>query len=274
MDGGGYAELAALALLAFLVLRHLSLKPSNERDWVAENRRMAFAEFDGDEVTLRNVRDFDWRSTRDFDERWTDWTFRPSEVTGIWLVLEYFDPKRKSIAHTLMSFEFEDGRRLACSIEVRREVGETYHPIKGMFRQYELLYVWTTEGDSIGVRARCRRKSKTHLFEGVVLGEDSHRKLLESFLRRTNALHEKPEWYHSITNTCTTNIVRHVNEVYPGRVPRAVAVLLPGLSPKLLKRNNLIRLDGSLEQTLESSLIDQRSAEWDGESDYGDWIRE
>ena len=273
MDWGDYAGLAALALLVFLVLRHLSLKPSNERDWVAENRRIAYAEFDGDEVTLRDVRDFDWRSTKDFDERWTDCTFRPSEVSGIWLVLEYFDPKRKSIAHTLMSFEFEDGRRLTCSIEVRREVGETYHPIKGMFRQYELLYVWATESDSIGVRARCRRKSKTHLFEGVVLGEDSHRRLLESFLNRTNSLYEVPEWYHSITNTCTTNIVRHVNEVYPGRVPKAVAVLLPGLSPRLLKRNNLIRLDGSLEQTLESSLIDQRSAEWDGECDFGDWIR-
>ena len=265
VDPADYAWLAGLAVILVLAIRHLSLKPSNEREWVVENRRMAYADFDGDEVTLRNV--------RDFDERWTDWTFRPSEVTAIWLVLEYFDPKRKPIAHTLMSFEFEDGRRLACSIEVRREVGETYHPIKGMLRQYELLYVWATESDSIGVRARCRRNSKTHLFEGIVLGEDNHRRLLESFLRRTNDLHDRPEWYHSITNTCTTNIVRHVNEVYPGRVPRAMSVLLPGLSPGLLKRNNLIRIDESLEQTLESSLIDQRSAEWDGESDFGDWIR-
>ena len=268
-----YAWLAGLAVILILALRHLSMKPSNEREWVVENQRMAYADFDGDEVTLRNVRDFRWRTTRDFDERWTDWTFRPSEVSAIWLVLEYFDPKRKPIAHTLMSFEFEDGRRLACSIEVRREVGETYHPLKGMLRQYELLYVWATESDSIGVRARCRRNSKTHLFEGIVLGEDNHRRLLESFLRRTNDLHDRPEWYHSITNTCTTNIVRHVNEVYPGRVPRAMSVLLPGLSPGLLKRNNLIRIDDSLEQTLESSLIDRRSAEWDGESDFGDWIR-
>ena len=183
MDPAEYAWLAGLAVILVITLRHLGLKPSNEREWVVENRRMAYADFDGDEVTLRNVRDFRWRTTRDFDERWTDWTFRPSEVTAIWLVLEYFDPKRKPIAHTLMSFEFEDGRRLACSIEVRREVGETYHPIKGMLRQYELLYVWATESDSIGVRARCRRNSKTHLFEGIVLGEDNHRRLLESFLR-------------------------------------------------------------------------------------------
>jgi len=265
--------LAVLVIIALVVMRHLGLKPSNERDWVVENKKMAYAEFDGDEVALSNVRDFGWRTTRDYDERWTEMRFRLSEVCKVWLVLEYFDPKRQPIAHTLISFEFEDGRRLACSIEVRREVGEVYHPLKGMLRQYELLYVWGTESDVIGVRARCRRKSKTHLFEGVVLGEDSHSRLLKSFLRRTNKLHDEPEWYHSITTACTTNIVRHVNEVYPGRVPRAIAVLLPGLSPKILERNNLIRLDGSLEQTMESSLIDQCSLDWDGESDYGNWIR-
>jgi hypothetical protein len=56
-------------------------------------------------------------------------------------------------------------------------------------------------------------------------------------------------------------------------VPRAVSILLPGLSPNLLERNNLIRIDKNLESTLESSLIDQKSVNWDNETDYGDWIR-
>ena len=272
MDWGSALIPVGLALVGVLIW-HFSKKPSNERDWVAENDRIAYAEYDGDEVVLRNVRDFNWRTTWDYDERWTEWKFKPSEVRKIWLILEYFAPKRKPIAHTLISFEFEDGRRLACSIEVRREKGETYHPIRGMLRQYELLYVWSTESDSIGVRARCRRKSKPHLFEGVVLGKGNHQRLLESFLHRTNCLYNTPEWYNSITNTCTTNIVGHVNEIYPGRVPRAVSILLPGLSPKLLERNNLIRIDEDLGRTLESRLIDQKSVEWDTEADYGDWIR-
>ena len=272
MDWGSAQILVGIALTAGLIW-HFSKKPSNERDWVTENGKIAFAEFKGEDVILKNVRNFKWRTTRDFDEQWERWRFKPSEVNKIWLILEYFDPKRKPIAHTLVSFEFKDGRRLACSIEVRREKGEVYHPIKGMLRQYELIYVWSTESDSIGVRGRCRRKSKTHLFEGVVLGEGNHQRLLESFLRRTNRLYDKPEWYNSITNTCTTNIVGHVNEIYPGRVPRAVSIFLPGLSPKLLEQNNLIQIDGDLGRTLESSLIDQRSVNWDDETDYGDWIR-
>ena len=178
------------------------------------------------------------------------------------------------MAHTIMSFEMRDGTRIACSIEVRRERGERYHPVKGLFRQYELIYVWATERDVIGVRTRCRKRSVTHLFEAVVLGPGNERRMLESYLKRTNKLSQSPEWYNTITNTCTTNIVRHVNEVYPGRVPRAVAVLPPGLSPKLLQRNNLVKIEGTIEETLMNSIIDERAKSWDGATDFGDWIRE
>ena len=98
--------------------------------------------------------------------------------------------------------------------------------------------------------------------------------MLESYLMRTNKLSESPEWYNTITNTCTTNIVRHVNEVYPGRVPRGLAILLPGLSPKILQRNNLVRMNGTIEETLQRSVIDERAKSWSGASDFGDWIRE
>ena len=72
----------------------------------------------------------------------------------------------------------------------------------------------------------------------------------------------KVRGYNTITNTCTTNIVRHVNEVYPGRVPRALAILLPGLSPKILQRNNLVRMNGTIEETLQRSIIDERAKSW------------
>jgi len=263
----------ALSFLIWLTLRHLSLRPSNDRSWVNDNERVATAEFDGDVVTIRNVRDFHWRTTRDFDERWIDVKINLDKMSKIWFVLEYFDPKKRQMAHTIMGFETEDGERIACSIEVRREKGERYHPLKGLFRQYELIYVWATERDVIGVRTRCRKKSVTHLFEAVVLGPGNERRMLESYLRRTNKLSEEPEWYNTITNTCTTNIVGHVNEVYPGRVPRAISILLPGLSPRLLHRNNLVKMTGTLEDTMEMSIIDERADSWDESSDFGDWIR-
>lgn len=281
VEAGGITSLVLAApailfliLICWLIVRHIRLRPSNERSWVNDNEKMATAEFEGDEVTIRNVRDFNWRSTRDYDEKWIDLKVSLDRVSKIWFVLEYFDPSRRQMAHTIMSFEMEDGTRLACSIEVRREKGEKYHPIRGMLKSYELIYVWATERDIIGVRTRCRKKSVTHLFEAVVLGPGNERRMLESYLRRTNKLSTDPEWYNTITNTCTTNIVRHVNEVYPGRVPRALSILLPGLSPGLLQRNNLVKMTGSVEETLQRSIIDHRGESWDGVSDFGEWIRQ
>ena len=47
-------------------------------------------------------------------------------MAKIWFVLEYFEPKKKQMAHTILSFETDEGQRIACSIEVeegaRREV--------------------------------------------------------------------------------------------------------------------------------------------------------
>ncbi len=150
---------------------------------------------------------------------------------------------------------------------------EKYHPVKGLFREYELIYVWATERDVIGVRTLCRKHSVTHLFKAVVLGPGNERRMLESYLKRTNDLARNPEWYNTITNTCTTNIVRHVNEVYPKRVPRAISILMPGLSPKMLERANLIEMKGTLEETLAACEIDEKAKSWNGEDDFGDVIR-
>ena len=249
------------------------MSPSNDRSWVNDNERLATVEFEGDIALFRNVRDFNWRTTKDYDERWIDVRVDLSKVTKIWFVLEYFSPERREMAHTILSYEFEDGRRLACSIEVRKKKGVSYDPLKGIFRTYELIYVWGTERDIIGVRSRCRIKSKTHLFEGVVLGPGNERRMLESYIRRTNKLADEPEWYKTLTNTCTTNIVNHVNEVYPGRVPWAIGVMMPGLSPKMLLRNNLVKNTGGLHDTMRFSVIDEASGEWDSSVDFGDWIR-
>ena len=269
----GFLLVFSSIVIIWAIIRHLKLRPSNDRSWVNDNDKLAKAEFGDNLVTIRNVRDFRWRTTKDYDENWIDMKFDLNKISKLWFVLEYFEPKRKQMAHTIMVFESEDGKRIACSIEVRREKGERYHPLKGLFRQYELIYVWSTESDVIGVRTRCRRKSVTHLFEAIVLGPGNERRMFESYLNRTNKLRISPEWYNTITNTCSTNIVRHVNEVYPGRVPRTMAILLPGISPRILKKNNLVKMGTSIDESMEGSKIDEKAINWSGESDFGDWIR-
>ena len=100
----GLAGLAIMVLLSLLAIwiRIQKLRPSNDRSWVNDNSRNATIEFEGDVVKIKNIRDFNWRSTKDFDERWIDDEFDLSNVDSIWLTLEYFDPRHRQMAHTIL----------------------------------------------------------------------------------------------------------------------------------------------------------------------------
>ena len=44
---------------------------------------------------------------------------------------------------------------------------------------------------------------------------------------------------------------------------------MPGLSPKMLLRNNLVKDRGGLHETMNLSVIDEVSREWDSSVDFG-----
>jgi len=144
------------ALTAFLVLWlvvlawWLRIPPRADRDWQPDVARVATADIDGDVVTIHNVRDFDYRSDTDFTERWEDRTYDLSRLGGVDLFMSFWGPTL--LAHTIVSWEFDDGRHLAVSIETRKERGEVYSALRGFFRQYELYYVVADERDVVRLR--------------------------------------------------------------------------------------------------------------------------
>ena len=207
----------ALAVLALLVAAALawwlSIAPSNERDWMPDVARPPRAVFDGDRVTLQNVRHFGYRSETDFTERWEERTYDLSKVRGVDLFLSYWGSPW--IAHTIASWEFEDGRHLAISIETRKEVGESYSAVLGFFRQYELYYVAADERDVVGLRAR-HRGEDVYLYP-LTTSPEAARAVLEDYLREINELAVRPQWYNALTHNCTTNIRYHAQHVASGR---------------------------------------------------------
>ena len=77
-------KLALLAILFGAVLTWwFSLKPSNEANWQLDVAQLAWAEMNGDEVTLHNVRNRDYRSETDYTPRWEPRTVRLSQIAGI-----------------------------------------------------------------------------------------------------------------------------------------------------------------------------------------------
>jgi hypothetical protein len=105
-------------------------------------------------VTVQNVRNFKYRSESDYDRRWETRTYNLDRIRGVDLFLSFWGPTQ--IAHTIVSWDFEDGQHLAISIETRRDEGESYSAVRAFFRQYELYYVVADERDLVGLRTNYR----------------------------------------------------------------------------------------------------------------------
>ncbi|HEU4828957.1 MAG TPA: DUF4105 domain-containing protein [Gemmatimonadales bacterium] len=233
---------ALIALLALMPLlgAWLSVQPRTDRAWASDMAVMPSARFDGDSVHVSGIRNAAYRSTEDFTVSHYDRSFDLGELETVWYLVEPFGDM-KGPAHTLVSFGFSDGSYLAISVELRREPGEKFSPVKGLLKQYELMYVVADERDVIRLRTS-HRHDDVYLYP-VRADADQRRRLFISMLERANALREHPEFYNTLTNTCTTNIVRHVNEIAPQKVPFSYKVLLPGYSDRLAYDLGLIDTD-------------------------------
>jgi hypothetical protein len=131
-----------------------TITPTNDRDWAPDVARTVTATIDGDRVVVNNVRNFTWRSDADFDQHWEQRTYYLSHLVDVDLIMSYW--MGEAIAHTIVSFGFDNGERLAFSIETRKESDESYSSIAGFFKQYELAIVAADERDVVRVRSNIR----------------------------------------------------------------------------------------------------------------------
>jgi len=260
----------AIGVLVILVAWHLLVRPSGARAWSSDQAVMPAVRRMGDQVVVSGVRDCRYRSVDDYDVVLTERTYDLTTVTSAWFVVEPFSAGSLA-AHTFLSFGFADGRFLAISVEIRREQGEHYSPLAGMFRRYELMYVIADERDLIGLRA-VHRRDPVHLYP-VRAEPHQIRDLLADLLNRAERLRSEPEFYNTLTNTCTTNLVDHVDRQWPGRVPLSLWVWLPGRSDRLAYDLGLIATDQPFDQVRERHRIDDRVRQVIDAADFSAAIR-
>ena len=236
------AVAAYAALFAVLLWRWFAIEPSNDRAWQPEVAVLPYATFDGERVTVHNIRNFKYRSETDFTATYYDKTFDLRELDSVDLVASYW--MGPHIAHTLLSFGFGGKDYLAVSIETRKEKNESYSTVAGFFRQYELYYVVADERDVIRVRTNYRRDPPEDVYVYRIRGRvENARNLLLGYLQKINALKEHPEFYNTLTTNCTTNIWMHTR-VNPGHPPLSWKMLASGHVPAYLYESG--RLDDSV----------------------------
>src|SRR5436309_8151624 len=141
---------------ALVALWWLTLKPSNSSAWQPDVAQTAWADINGDEVTIHNVRNCDYRTETDFTPHWETRTVRLSQITGMDVAINYWGSPW--IAHPIVSFQFSDGLPLCFSIETRKTVGQQYSTLEGFYRRYTLIYVVADERDVDRLRTNYRRE--------------------------------------------------------------------------------------------------------------------
>ncbi|MBZ5652166.1 MAG: DUF4105 domain-containing protein [Acidobacteriia bacterium] len=207
--GRGKGIAICVAVFALVLAWWLTLKPSNDRAWQPDVAQTAWAEIDGDRVTIHNIRNCDYRTEGDYTPHWETRTFDLSQIRGMDIFLTYWGSPW--IAHPIVSFQFGDNDYIAMSIETRKEVGEQYSAIRGFFRYYELIYTVSDERDVVRLRTNYRKGEETYLFHTRATPEHARATFL-NYLKKINRIRNRPEWYNALTNNCTTNIATLAGE--------------------------------------------------------------
>lgn len=220
---------AAVGLVVFF-LWWGTIEPSNDRDWQPDVAVLPYAVVDGDRVTVHNIRDYEYRSETDFTPRYYDKTFDLRKLDRGDLIASYW--MGDAIAHIFVSFGFGEDH-LAVSIEIRKEAGESYSPVAGFFKQYELYYVVGDERDLIGVRTNVREDPPEDVYlYRTKSSPEQLRRLFLDYVREINSLRETPRFYNTATTNCTTSIWMHTK--VNGGTPFSWKILLSGYVPELV----------------------------------------
>ncbi|MFT4547346.1 MAG: hypothetical protein ACI8XO_003469 [Verrucomicrobiales bacterium] len=250
--------LVGVAPMVLCTLMVLARRPKLNGNWVDEQARLTRVEIDGDLMTVENYRHTVYRSLEDYEVEFKEKVFDLSQLQSVDFLVVPFSAWR-GLAHVFVSFGFSDGEYLAVSVEARRETGEPYSPVGGLYRMYEVIYVFGDERDVVGKRA-VFQKHPVYLHP-MIADHASARGLLESMVAQTNELTEKPQFYHTVTNTCTSNVLVHATELENRPRRYDFRLVFPGFADGLGVEIGLIDAPDGLQALREISLINARAEE-------------
>ena len=247
----------------------LTLQPSNDRDWQPDVAVLPYADFDGNRVTIHNIRNCDYRTEMDFDVHRYDKTFDLDKIRTVDLYMVYWGAPY--MAHTMVSFGFDGGDYVCFSIETRKQEGQGYSAIRGLFRQFELTYIVSDERDVVRLRTNYRQGEEAYLYRlrGTPV---QARKFFLDYVHRMNRLRERPEWYNAVTDNCTTGI--RMQRAAADRAPWDWRMLANGYGNEMLYERGMIFTNLPLAELTERSHINARARAADKAEDFSQRIRE
>jgi len=261
-------------VLIVLVVWQWFKTPATDADWQEPLAIASTATFDGEIVTVKNVRNFRYTPTEaDIKPGYYDKTYDLSKIKKVWYVSEPFNESEYA-AHTFLSFEFQNGDFLSITIEARKTKGQTYSTWKGLLRTYPLIYIASDERDVVLLRANIR-KDNVFVYPVKTSAPGNMRILLVDMLNRMNDIQKNPVWYNTLFANCTSVIATHINKITPGRIPVfSWQLLLTGHADELALDRGLLDTDLSIQEARIKYRINDASERIGDVPDYSKLIRE
>ncbi len=266
----------ALLLLFVIVtfwIYELSITPPTTGDWQTHLATPSTAEFNGDMVTIKNVRNYRYYPTeKDIHPAYYDKTYDMSKIKKVWYTAEPFN-ENKQAAHTYVSFEFENGDFFAITIEARKTKDQVYSIWKGFLRTYPLVYIVADERDVTLLRANLR-KDKVYVYPVKLSDPKNAKILLENMLTEMNTLLVKPRWYNTVWSNCTSEIAKQVDKVSSGRVPLLTwKLVLTASADELALDHGLLDTNLSIDDARAKYQINEKSEKAGDIPNYSKLIR-
>ncbi len=231
--GNGWLWAYLLSVVLFLFV-WVSLPARLDRNWVPELQNTVSGTVDGRKVTLHNVRDFNWGTgAQDWVERELDL----DQMEGLDVILSYWGSPK--IAHAIVSFRFKDVEPVAFSVEIRKEVGESFSSLGGFFKTFELAFIAANESDIVALRTNHRDPIEDVYLYPLNNSAREREALFLGYVNRANELAENPAWYHTLTANCTTVIFDLVRD-FRNDVKLDKRIIMSGLLPDLFAERGVI----------------------------------
>jgi len=246
------------------------LEPSNDRDWVAPEKVLAYADIYDTTVHVHNIRDFRYKTEKDYTAGYYDKIFLLSSLESVDYIVEPFT-STKGAAHVFVSFGFENAEYVCISVEIRKEEGEDFSALLGILRKFEIMYVIADERDIIDLRANVRN-DEVRIYP-VKATREQAREMFLAMLKRANHLVDHPEFYNTLTNNCALNVVRHANHIVDEPIPYGYKLFFPAFSGRLAYQLGMIDTNLTFKEASQKYLINSRAKQYRGHKDFSVKIR-
>ena len=197
--------------ICFLIILCFNLmRPSNERNWTNDVAVLPSIIIKNNIATIRNIRDFEYETELTYTIKYYDRTFDINELTSVDYILSYWDGN-VVIAHTMLRFGFENGSHICVSVETRREKDELQTGLRGLYNQYELIYLLADESDLLMLRTNYRNEN-VYIFP-LKVPQAAMKKLFLQIMGKVHSLESKPKFYNTLNANCITSLLDKVRKI-------------------------------------------------------------